>query len=101
MNYDEVYDYAVANMAKLCAWIAANGIRPKDVPVDARVRIEGDTIVCPVYRCNDQGRHFIENGDVARGVVRVPLAAEPGETVARWLALAASAQRGGEEKNHG
>ena len=86
MNY---YDYAKVNTAKLAAWVAANGIPPKDVPVDARVRIEGDTIVCPVFRCNDQGVHFIdeETGDVARGVVRVPFVAEPGETVSHWLAL--------------
>ena len=85
------YDYAKVNLTKLAAWVAANGINPGDVPMDARVRVEGDTIVCPVHLRNDRGFKFIdeETRQAARGVVRVPLVAEPGETVARWLALAA------------
>jgi hypothetical protein len=92
MIYDEVYDYATAHRERLCVWLRANGIDPNDVPTDARLAVADDLIFCPVYRRNDAGRLFVDpaTDTAARKVVAVPLVAEPGETVAGWLALAAA-----------
>ncbi|MFE1451956.1 hypothetical protein [Streptomyces olivaceoviridis] len=69
----------------LCAWLTANGIDPKAVPLDADMTIEqgpdGRFLHCDVFDLDQDGRKQLdERGDkVAIKVATVPLKVEPPE----------------------
>jgi hypothetical protein len=67
----------------LCAWLTANGIDPKAVPMDADMTITEGTagrfLRCEVFDRGRDGRIKVdERGeDAARLVINVPLKVEP------------------------
>jgi hypothetical protein len=67
----------------LCAWITANGIDPKAVPLDADMTIDkgptGRFLRCEVFDRDHDGRILVdERGEgAARLIINVPLKAEP------------------------
>jgi hypothetical protein len=63
-------------MDAICGWLRDNGIVPEDVPVDARVTLDEGTMTIDVYLKRD-GHLVIEDGEVARGTITVPLVRRP------------------------
>jgi hypothetical protein len=71
-----------ARRAQLCDWLAANGIEPRDVPVDGDLLIvdtdDGRAIRCETFVRIDGKLTLDDRGsNTAREIRTVPLAVEP------------------------
>lgn len=63
-------------MDLITAWLSRAGVDPKNVPIDAKVVVAADRMTIDVYLTRD-GQRYVENGDIARGTVTVPLVYPP------------------------
>jgi hypothetical protein len=63
-------------MDEIVAWLSRAGLDPKNVPIGASVVLGDSTMTIDVYLTRD-GQKYVENGDIARGTVTVPLVYPP------------------------
>jgi len=63
-----------AELHEIQAWLSANGVEPGDVPTDAKVVVEGDSMTIDVHLRNERGSKYVDTttGFIARGAVTVP-----------------------------
>ena len=58
----------------VAAWVTENGLDPKDIPVDAKMTIEDDTLTIERFVRDDEiGRVVVQTNTVLRETVTVPL----------------------------
>lgn len=77
--YRFVSKRTLAEMDAICAWLKANDITPGDVPLDAKVVIEGGRLTVDVHLRNANGRKYVDpkTGEVASGTRTVQLKQPP------------------------
>lgn len=74
--------------AAICEWLAANGIKPRDVPIDGDARIADGALTIEVFVRDEDGRIQLNPhcpDTVMRQVVTVPVVVPPTPAVELWL----------------
>lgn len=72
-------------MDDICAWLKANNIAPRDVPLTAVPKVADGQIKTRVYLRRDGKAYLDARGDVATGSIEVPLLVEPPAVLGPWL----------------